>query len=236
LVVDDEGSLRMTLAANLELEGFEVEEAANAEQALERLGANDFDLVLSDIRMPGMHGVDLFRRIRARWPALPVVLMSGFAMEHLIDDAVQEGVFTVLAKPFLVSRVLELVKRATQRPFVLVVDDETNNAETTAAALCAAGLRARAVFEAASAIAVVKNETVDVAVVDLVMPGRSGTELIDDLLAIDSSLAIIAVSGQSVPALMRTAAARGAFACMAKPVPPRELVAAISRARGATKR
>jgi DNA-binding NtrC family response regulator len=231
LVVDDEGSLRTTLAANLELEGFEVVEAESAAHALVELERGAFDVVLSDVRMPGMHGVDLFRRIRARWPALPVVLMSAFAVEALVDEAVQEGVFTVLSKPFEIPRVLELLKRVTSRPLVLVVDDERENAETMAAALSVIGLRAQAVADTASAIAFVKDGDVDVAVVDLVMPGRSGVELIDEMLSVDPRLWIIAVSGQAVPDQWRQVAKRGAYACMAKPVPPRDLVATIARAR-----
>jgi len=232
LVVDDESSLRVTLAANLELEGFTVVEADGAEQALARLEEGPFDLVLSDIRMPGMHGVDLFRQIRTRWPSLPVVLMSAFAMEHLVEEAVQEGVFTVLRKPFDMERVLALVKRAAAQPIVLVVDDEHGNAETMAAALRIVGLRARAVYDAAAAIAAVGEDAVDVAVVDLVMPGRGGVELIDDLLSLDPTVAVIAVSGHSVPLLMGKVAARGAYACMEKPVGHRDLVATIARARG----
>ncbi len=232
LVVDDESSLRVTLAANLELEGFTVVEAEGAAQALARLEEGPFDLVISDIRMPGMHGVDLFRRIRGRWPGLPVVLMSAFAVEQLVDEAVQEGVFTVLRKPFDMEGVLALVKRAAAQPVVLVVDDETGNAETMAAALRVVGVRARAVYDAAAAVAAVAGGGVDIAVVDLVMPGRSGVELIDDLLARDPPIAVIAVSGHSVPTLMGKVAARGAYACMEKPVPPRDLVATIARARG----
>ena len=236
LVVDDERSLRTTLAANLEVDGFDVVEAESAEEALLRLEEGTFDLVLSDIRMPGMHGVDLFRRIRARWPGLPVILMSAFALEQLIDDAIQEGVYTVLSKPFDVERALVLLQRAAQRPVVLVVDDEVSNAETTAEALRVAGVRAEAVHDAAAAIALVQQRAVDVTVVDLVMPGRSGAELIDDLRLIDPTLTIIAVSGQSVPELMRQVAARGAYACLSKPVPPNELVATIARARSLGRR
>jgi DNA-binding NtrC family response regulator len=232
LVVDDESSLRVTLAANLELEGFVVVEAEGASEALARLEEGPFDLVISDIRMPGMHGVDLFRRIHARWPSLPVVLMSAFAVEQLVDEAVQEGVFTVLRKPFDVGGVLSLAKRAATQPVVLVVDDETGNAETMAEALRVVGVRAQAVYDAAAAVAAVAADRVDVAVVDLVMPGRSGVELIDDLLAHDPPIAVIAVSGHSVPALMGKVAARGAYACMEKPVPPQDLVATIARARG----
>ena len=76
LLVDDEESLRLTTGANLELEGFEIVEAANAEQALELARTQAFDIVLSDIRMPGLSGVDLHERLREIVPDVPVLLMS----------------------------------------------------------------------------------------------------------------------------------------------------------------
>src|SRR5687768_8603866 len=96
LLVDDEGSILLTLAANLELEGFEVECANSGAQALDLIERQHFDLVLSDVRMPGMNGVDLFRRIRSKNTDIPVLLMTGFAIETLLEDAINEGVFAVL--------------------------------------------------------------------------------------------------------------------------------------------
>src|SRR5271166_5091781 len=96
LLVDDEQSLLMTLAANLELDGLDVTTAESGQRALELFESEPFDLVLSDIRMPGMNGVDLFRRIRAQRPECPVVLMTAFALEGLVQEAIAEGVFTVL--------------------------------------------------------------------------------------------------------------------------------------------
>src|SRR5512140_1747134 len=100
LIVDDESSLLMTLAANLELEGFDVVEASTPQRALELVRSQHFDLVLSDIRMPGMSGVDLFHAIRATHPQMPVILMTAFALEAMVRDAIEHGVYTVLAKPF----------------------------------------------------------------------------------------------------------------------------------------
>ncbi|HUS67503.1 MAG TPA: response regulator, partial [Kofleriaceae bacterium] len=75
LLVDDEEGLRTTLAANLELDGFDVVEAADGIEALAHARRRAFDLVVTDIRMPGMNGVDLFRAIRGLHPRVPVVLM-----------------------------------------------------------------------------------------------------------------------------------------------------------------
>ena len=59
------------------------------------------DVVLSDMRMPGLHGVDLLRRIKQARPDMPVVLMTAFTAEELVEDALAEGAFTVLPNPTL---------------------------------------------------------------------------------------------------------------------------------------
>lgn len=232
LLVDDEESLRVTLAANLELEGHTVLLASGAEQALQLLTEEAVDVVLSDIRMPGVHGVELLRRMRKARPGLPVVLMTGFAMERQVEEALEEGAFTVLLKPFDVAHVLDTVRRAARAPEVLVVDDTVVVAETTAAALGEAGLRARFVHSGAEALACLSSGDFDVCVLDLVMPEMSGAELASRLRADQLPVAIIAVSGYSVPDLVRQVAAQGVEVCMRKPIEIRELLQAIARARG----
>ena len=92
LIVDDERSLLLTLVANLELEGFEVVAASDGARALELVREQRFDLLLTDVRMPGMNGVDLFRQIRRVCPQMPVILMTAYAVETLIDEAIQEEI------------------------------------------------------------------------------------------------------------------------------------------------
>ena len=232
LLVDDEPTLRMTLVANLELEGFEVVEAENGEQALRILGEQDFDLVLTDIRMPGMNGVEMFQRMRSSRPDVPVILMTGFALETLIDEAIRSGAFTVLSKPFPVEQLLATLTRALQRPVVLVVDDAESEAETTAASLREMGVRAEAVLDAESALGLLQRKAVDVCIVDLVMPGVSGPELIQRIRDLDPAMSFIAVSGHDVPEMMSRVAQSGAFACLQKPVAPSSLVRSIAKARG----
>ena len=236
LLVDDEESLRITLAANLELEGFEVVEASSGEEALVMAQGRTFDIVLTDIRMPGMNGVELFRRLKTTHPQLPVVLMTAFATEELVDDGLRNGAFTLLSKPFDLDHAASVLARACKQPVVLVIDDEQPVAESAAAALVAVGLRACAVLDGRTALQRIASGDVDVCVVDLVMPGMDGAELVDRLKRLDASVAVIAVSGHSVPEMLGRVAAAGAFRCMQKPLAPAELVDTIARARGAAKR
>src|SRR5439155_27260032 len=95
LLVDDDDGVRLSLSANLELEGFDVVEAKNGEEAIALARSGDFDLVITDVRMPGINGVDTFRAIRKHKPDLAVVIMTGFALESLLDEAQSEGTYAV---------------------------------------------------------------------------------------------------------------------------------------------
>ena len=215
LLVDDEDSLRLTIAANLELEGF--------------------DIVLSDIRMPGMSGVEMFEEIRNRHPELPVVLMTAFTAEENVSEAVETGVFTVLTKPFNMDAAVTILMRALRLPVIVVVDDVESVATTAVAALEQMNLRAIACTDPAEALQLVKDGKVDVCVTDLVMPAMDGLTLIERALAFDEKITIIVFSGApEADTLMRQAASKGVFHCLRKPLDPRTLASTISKARATT--
>src|SRR5688572_5770002 len=209
----------LTIAANLGLEGFEVNEATNGAQALELFRDRGADLVLSDIRMPGMSGVDLFHAIRRIHPTMPVVLMTAFALEGLVDQALRDGAFTVLAKPFRIEHVVAVLSSAARRPTVLAIDDARPVAEATAAALSAVGIRAEAAVDGGSALRMARAGGIDLCVVDMVMPGMNGAEVIESLRRHDPRILCIAISGHDAQDLFRRAAPH-VEAIMKKPFHP----------------
>jgi DNA-binding NtrC family response regulator len=233
LVVDDDDSVRLTLVANLDLDGFHVADVATAEAALALLDEETFDVVLSDVRMPGMGGVGLVTELRNRHPEVPVVMMTAFSNEESIAGAYGAGVFTVLRKPFDVEHVVRTLQRALRRPIVLIIDDIETVASTTVDALRSIGLRATAAFDGRSALEVVREESVDVCVTDLVMPEMSGIELFAHLRAEDPEIAVIVCSGvNESEGMMRDAASSGAYRCLRKPIEPSLLARVIASARG----
>ena len=233
LVVDDEAGLRMTLGANLELDGFEVVEAESGEHALELARGQRFDLVISDIRMPGIDGVQLFERLRALLPSVPVVLMTAFAVEALVRRALEQGAFALLPKPFDVPHAIALARRATSLPVVLVVDDLPAVGESLTLALAASGLRVRAAVDGPSAEAVLAELNVDVCVVDMVLGGGSdGVAVAQRLKDLAPRLTVIAMSGHEVPDLVNRMSAVGMRVFLRKPFRPEELIRVIAQARG----
>ena len=108
LVVDDNRDSALAIAQLLELSGHSAIAAFSAREALDVLDERSIDIVLSDIRMPDVDGFDLLRVLRHRFPALPIILMSGLPITS--DDVVPQGA-SVLAKPFTIEDLQGLLQQ-----------------------------------------------------------------------------------------------------------------------------
>jgi two-component system response regulator AtoC len=115
LIVDDDESLRESLALVLSAEGYEVVCAADAEAALSQLDFGTPELVLCDLRMPGMDGLELLPQLVRRLPEATVILMSAFGTAELAIEAMKRGAYDYLAKPFAPSEVLLVLRKARER-------------------------------------------------------------------------------------------------------------------------
>ena len=114
LVADDEPNIRTTISDILRKYHANVTVASNGAEAITQLEAADFDLVLSDIKMPDKTGYDVFAAARKKAERLPVILMTGFGYDphHSVVRASQEGLQAVLFKPFKVNQLLSEVRKA----------------------------------------------------------------------------------------------------------------------------
>ena len=110
LIVDDEPGLALTLQDILHTFGHEVEIANDGWNAIERVKARPFDIVLMDIRMPGINGVEAFAEIKKIRPEIAVMMMTAYSVEELISEALENGAYGVLYKPFDVRRVLKFIE------------------------------------------------------------------------------------------------------------------------------
>lgn len=111
LIVDDEQNMRVALFEALSRNGHEVAVAENGRMALEMIARQPPDLVITDIKMPGMDGLELLRQVKALRPDLPVVIMTGFATVDTAVEAMKQGAFDYLLKPFPVEVIEETVAR-----------------------------------------------------------------------------------------------------------------------------
>ncbi len=115
LVVDDEAAQREILRTILAAEGYEVETARTAAEALEKGGRQRFDLVLTDLRMPGASGLSLVRELSREDPPTLVIIMTGFGSLDSAEQAMKHGAFDYLAKPLERNDLLRIIGRAFDR-------------------------------------------------------------------------------------------------------------------------
>ena len=112
LVVDDESSIRDLLQKTLALAEYDVETAGDGRSALERMRLYPFDLLIADLKMPGMDGLTVIREARRYKADLPVIIITGFSTESSAIEAVNLGVAGYLTKPFRVPQVLAAAAKA----------------------------------------------------------------------------------------------------------------------------
>jgi len=115
LIVDDEANIRNALAKLLTKVGHSVKSASNAQEALAMLRSSPFDVVLTDLRMPGEDGIHLLREIKKRDPAIEVIVMTAYGTIETAVQAMREGAYDYIEKPINMERLPLLLERAVER-------------------------------------------------------------------------------------------------------------------------
>lgn len=137
LIVDDEEAIRNLLRLTLEDEGFDVQVALNGRDAIEKLRSEYFEVLLTDIKMPIMDGIELLKAARGLNPEIAAILITGFPSIETVREAHRSLAFDYIIKPFDPNTVLNCINAALSRrtisldleksvhkPKILVVDDE----------------------------------------------------------------------------------------------------------------
>ncbi len=109
LIVDDEKNICVFLARLLTLKGFSVTTASDGPGAIDLAANESFDIIFMDVRMPEMNGIDAFRVIRKQRPQQKVVMMTGYAVDELIQTALDEGAIACLRKPFDFDEIMQII-------------------------------------------------------------------------------------------------------------------------------
>ena len=115
LVVDDEEMLRNLLARILEREGYSVSTASGGKQALACLEKSDFQIMVSDVKMPEISGFELLKEAKQKFPRLAVVMMTAFGDENTVEQALGLGADGYVAKPFKSNELTSEIARARQK-------------------------------------------------------------------------------------------------------------------------
>ena len=112
LIIDDEDNIRNGLATNFELEDYEVKTASNGQEGLDLIAKGDIDLVITDLRMDGISGEEVVKRVTTETPGIPVIVLTGHGSIDAAVEAMKSGAYDFLTKPLNLDQLNLIVKRA----------------------------------------------------------------------------------------------------------------------------
>jgi DNA-binding NtrC family response regulator len=250
LLVDDELDFLAATQKALSRRGFDVATVASGPEALTTFNERDFDVVVLDVNMPEMDGYRLFYAIREYHPDTQIIMLTGHGSIQKAFELGKHGIFQYLGKPCDIDRLAESIRkakagadlRAAERdntgeyppdgerlePIqVLLVDDEETFLRSITKVLERRGMHVDAVFSGAQALSHVAENNVDVAVVDIKMPGMDGLELLEHLKAGRPRLEVVLMTGHANVDSAVTGLKRGAYDYLLKPQDPDDLARVI---------
>lgn len=121
LIIDDEKAIRNTLREILEYEGYQIEEAANGEEGIQKIESEDFDMVLCDVKMPKMDGMAVLSKVKEIDDDLPIVMISGHGNVEMAVEATKKGAYDFIVKPPDLNKLLITVRNSIDKK-VLVLE------------------------------------------------------------------------------------------------------------------
>ena len=221
LVVDDNEALCNMIKDILEMEEYAVSTALDGFKALELAAQERFDVVLMDIKMPVMNGVETFKKFKAVAPDTPVIMVTAYAVEEMIRDALREGAFAAMYKPLDFDQLLKTIDTAiTGGGMILVVDDEEELCETFQELLGRKGYSVSIAHDGETAIEMVRTNSFDVIMLDMKLPTLNGLETYLAIREVRPHVTVILITGypSEMGEMAKMAVEKNAYICLEKPL------------------
>ncbi len=219
LIVDDDAGMADTLGDILEAKGHHAEIALNGLQALAHVKAQPYHVILLDIKMPGMDGLEVLRRVKGMAPGTLVVMMTASARPDLMAEAERQGALAILAKPLPMDRLLQSLQAVAPSAPILIVEDDLVFASTLRDVLEAHGYAVACAADATEALEAARRSRPDVVLLDLKLPAGNGYEVLQGILQLDPSTVVLLMTGygQEMKSLVDQSLRDGARLCLQKP-------------------
>ena len=230
LIVDDDRQMVKTLRDILALRGWDSDGAYSGEEAVAAVRAREYLVVLMDVRMGGMSGVEALRVIRAERPEVHVVLMTAYTASELLAEGEREGALRILAKPLApddLATFLDTLMHGTRS--VLVVDDNASFLHTVAALLRARGFEVLEAQSLDEAVLTLERQTPGAILLDLRLDGIDPTDSVLAIRRVSPAVALVLYSGYPTALAETTARLPATWirGTLQKPFPPDRLIALL---------
>ena len=226
LIVDDDMGMCETLSDIMEEKGYRTIIATDGREAVQKVKESAFDVILMDIKMPGMDGVETFREIKRIRPETAVVMMTAYAVEDLIREALSEGAYGVLYKPLDIERTIGLIERVREGGFILVVDDDPDTCATFKDVLEARGYKVGTALNGEEAIEMARERRYDMIFIDMKLPTINGLQTYLALREVNPQVVAVMMTGyrREGSDLVEEALKKDAYTCVYKPFDVGEVI------------
>jgi CheY-like chemotaxis protein len=234
LVVDDDLRMADTLADILALHDYDSVKASSAQEAIEKVKQVLFDCVITDIRMPGMNGVELFHQLRQHQPGLPILFMTAFAADDLIQQGLESGAVGVLNKPLDIHHLLRFLAALAQEHIITVVDDDPDFCSTLADILNRRGFRVAKVTNPQTEVVEMIQKT-QIMILDMKLNTVNGCDVLKEIRVHYPNLPVLLVTGyrQEMITSIQKALELDAYAVLYKPLVIPDLLQKLVELRSA---
>jgi len=232
LIVDDNQSLSRNTALILGRKGYAVETAENGLEAIEKAKDNPFNMIFMDIKMPLMDGVEAHRRIKQIQPDAVVMMMTAYAVEDLIQQALEEGAYGILYKPLDIEKVITIIEEAQevrQGALIMVVDDNQATCDALMEHLTRKNYQVGIAHTGEEAIAKARETAYEIIFIDMKLPTINGLETYLAIREIDPEVVAVMITAyrQDVDDLVDEALRNHAYTCLYKPIEIEEMLQLI---------
>lgn len=223
LIVDDDRRMAKTLLDILQIKGYEAAVVYSGPQALHMVAKGQFDCVLTDIKMPEMNGVELYRAIKALRPELPVVFMTAYS--ELVEEGSEEDAIATLAKPLDINLLLSFFSSLRKERSIVIVDDDAEFCESLGGILRARGFAVIEVTDPHGVAEALRSDG-QVVLLDMKLNSISGLEVLKEIRAQFPYLPVILLTGYGaeMAPVIEAALKIDAYACLYKPFDIGELL------------
>ncbi len=231
LIVDDNVEFCDNVRRILTFKGYETTGVFDGFTALEAVEKDDFDLVLMDIKMPVMNGVETFKKLKQLAPQTPVIMITAYAVEDLIREALQEGAFAVFHKPLDFEGLFASIDKVLpDGALILIVDDEQMIRLHLRETLVKNGFRVEVAEDGETALQKVRNNNFDIILLDMKLPAMNGLETYLAIRDIRNDAMVILITGylDEIGNLARQSVEKGVYTCLEKPLDLDRLLALVN--------
>ncbi|OYY74073.1 MAG: response regulator [Gammaproteobacteria bacterium 28-57-27] len=221
LVVDDDPRIVKTTCDILNIKGHESIAAYSGEEGVEKVRQDPPDCVLMDIKMPGISGVEALKRMKKMVPALPVVLVSAYATDDLLEEAKRAGAYAVLSKPLNFPMILAFLSLLRKEESILVVDDDPEFCKTLKDILTLRGFQVETESKPQSVMGHLENDfKLAIILLDLKLGAVDGVDVLKDIQTKYPGKPVILVTGyrEEMASSIEKARKIGAYTCLYKPL------------------